>query len=148
MTSAPALTARGILLNCTASSREEAVRLCGQTLLECGAIEQPYIDAMWEREQIMSSFIGEATAIPHGTDASRKFVNFAQLVFLRFNSPIDWEGDVVSLAIGIASANDDHVDTLGVIAEILMDEPRKNILFSTNEPNEIIELVEKAFSKP
>lgn len=147
MTSAPALTARGILLNRTASSREEAVRLCGQTLFDCGAIEQPYIDAMWERELLMSSFIGEATAIPHGTDASRKFVNFAQLVFLRFVNPIDWAGDAVSLAIGIASANDDHVDTLGVIAEILMDEHRKNILFEATNPQEIIELVEKAFGK-
>lgn len=148
MTSAPALTARGILLNCTASSREEAVRLCGQTLFDCGATEQPYIDAMWERELLMSSFIGEATAIPHGTDVSRKYVNFAQLVFLRFNVPIDWDGESVSLAIGIASANDDHVDTLGVIAEILMDEQRKKILFDTTDPNEIIKLVEKAFIKP
>lgn len=147
MTSAPALTARGILLNCTASSREEAVQLCGQALLDCGAIEQPYIPAMWERELLMSSYIGEATAIPHGTDASRRYVNFAQLVFLRFNSEIDWEGEAVKLAIGIASANDDHVDTLGVIAEILMDEEQKNVLFSTEDPNEVIELVQKAFSK-
>ncbi len=147
MTSAPAITARGIVLNCTASSREEAVQLCGQALLECGAIEQPYIPAMWEREILMSSYIGEATAIPHGTDASRKYVNFAQLVFLRFKTEVDWEGDSVKLAIGIASANNDHVDTLGVIAEILMDEKRKNILFSTDDPHEIIELVQKAFSK-
>ena len=146
MTSAPSLTAHGILLNSTASSREEAVRLCGQTLLNCGAIEQPYVDAMWERELLMSSYIGESTAIPHGTDASRKYVNFAQLVFLRFQNEIDWAGDSVSLAIGIASANDDHVDTLGVIAEILMDEKRKEILFKTNDPQEIIELVKKAFN--
>ena len=147
MTSAPALTARGIQLNCTASSREEAVHLCGQKLLECGAIEQPYIEAMWERELLMSSFIGEQTAIPHGTDFSRKFVNFAQLVFLRYQNPIDWEGDEVRLTIGIASANDDHVDTLGVIAEILLDPTQRNIIFSSNDENEILDLVQKAFDK-
>lgn len=147
MTSAPALTARGILLNSTASSREEAVLLCGQALLDCGAIEKPYLDAMWERELIMSSYIGEATAIPHGTDRSRKYVNFAQLVFLRFSNPIDWDGEQVKLAIGIASANDDHVDTLGVIAEILMDDERRKIVFESTDPNEILNLVQKAFEK-
>ncbi|MEN9741308.1 MAG: hypothetical protein RIR66_264 [Actinomycetota bacterium] len=147
MTSAPALTARGILLNCTASSREEAVRLCGQALLDCGAIEQPYVEAMWERELIMSSYIGEATAIPHGTDLSRKYVNFAQLVFLRFRDVVDWEGEKVRLAIGIASANDDHVDTLGVIAEILMDDELRSTVFESNDPEEIINLVQKAFEK-
>jgi mannitol/fructose-specific phosphotransferase system IIA component len=65
---------------------------------------------------------------------------------LRFEKEIDWAGDPVLLAIGIASANDDHVDTLGVIAEILMDKKRKDILFNTKDPQEIIELVEKAFN--
>ena len=58
MTSA-ILTARGIRLGCTATSREEAVHLCGELLNEIGAVERPYIAAMWERENLMSSFIGE-----------------------------------------------------------------------------------------
>jgi mannitol/fructose-specific phosphotransferase system IIA component len=123
------------------------VHLCGKVLLECGAIEPQYIDAMWQREQILSSFIGERTAIPHGTDESRKYVNFAQLVFLRFPEAIDWDGDFVNLTIGIASANNEHVDTLAVLAELLMDSQSRQIMFNSEQPNEILELVQKAYQE-
>ena len=86
------IQASGIRIAAAASSREEAVALCGQTLLELGAVSEEYIQAMWEREQIISSYMGEGVAMPHGTDESRKFVKFDQLVFLRFAEEIDWDG--------------------------------------------------------
>ena len=139
------LTSAGIRLNRTASSREEAVRLAGDLLVGLGAVRPAYVDGMWERELLMSSFIGEATAIPHGTDASRVHVNFAQLALLRFTGPVDWDGDDVRLVIGIASANDDHVETLGRLAEILLDDQRRTVLFHDDDPDAIARLIGKAF---
>ena len=136
------LTAAGIQLGVTASSREEAVRTCGKILLELGAVEPNYVDAMWEREQIFSSYIGEGVAIPHGTDQSRVSVNFAQLSLVRFQEPIDWDGESVSLAIGIASKGSEHSDLLGGLAELLLDEARSNLLNTTQDKNVIVKLLQ------
>jgi len=135
------LTAEGILLDVTAFSRKEAVLLCGEHLLKLGAISQPYIEKMWERELILSSYVGESVAIPHGTEDSRQFVNFAQLVFIRYSHPIEWDGEVVSITVGIASANNEHVDILAELADILLDDDKKKLLLSSNDKSEILELM-------
>ena len=49
-----------------AGSRDEAVRRCGEVLVEIGAVGPAYVEAMLEREQSISTYIGEGVAIPHG----------------------------------------------------------------------------------
>jgi PTS system mannitol-specific IIA component len=131
----------GIRLGATASSREEAVRLCGELLLSLGAVEKEYVDAMWERENIISSFMGEGVSLPHGTDASRKYVNFAQLVLVRFANQVDWDGEQVKLCIGIAAKGDEHGELLGNLAEKLLDESSYKKLMESDSTNELLELV-------
>jgi PTS system mannitol-specific IIA component len=131
----------GIRLGAAASSREEAVRLCGELLEGLGAVESGYIDAMWERENIISSYMGEGVALPHGTDASRKFVNFAQLVFVRFSEPVEWDGEEVKLCIGIAAKGDEHGELLGNLAEKLLDPNSYRSLMESTSTTELLELI-------
>ena len=131
----------GIRLGATASSREEAVRLCGELLQGLGAVESGYIDAMWERENIISSYMGEGVALPHGTDASRKYVNFAQLVFVRFSEPVEWDGEEVKLCIGIAAKGDEHGELLGNLAEKLLDPSSYKSLMESTSTTELLELI-------
>ena len=129
----------GIKLDVTASSPEEAVHICGQLLLELGAITQEYADAMWEREQIFPSAIGMGFAIPHGTDESRKHVIFDQLVFVRLTAPIAWGDDEVTCVLGIASQGDGHVELLGNLAELIQEEDKLAILQNSQSAAEIAE---------
>lgn len=131
----------GVLLDATASSPEEAVAVCGQLLLSLGAIEAEYAAAMWQREQKFASALGEGFAIPHGTDESRKHVLFDQLVFVRFREPIDWGGEAVTVCIGIASQGDGHVEVLGNLAELMMDEEKAEILKVSVDSQQIIDLL-------
>jgi mannitol PTS system EIIA component len=131
----------GIRLGATVSSREEAVRLCGELLLTLGAVEKEYVDAMWERENIISSYMGEGVALPHGTDASRQYVNFAQLVFVRFKDNIEWDGEEVRLCIGIAAKGDEHGELLGNLAEKLLDENSYKKLMESDSTTELLELL-------
>ena len=133
----------GIALDATASSREEAVALCGKMLVELDAVSAEYADAMWEREQVFPSEMGEGFAIPHGTDESRAFVNFDQLVFLRLREEITWVNEPVSVCVGIASAGDGHVEILGNLADILMDDDAAHILRTSTNPEEIRDLIMK-----
>ena len=134
----------GIQLAAAASSHREAVASCGQLLVDLGAIQPEYAAAMWEREQIFSSAIGLGFAIPHGTDESRKFVNFDQLVFLRLQKPIMWGDEAVSCVVGIASQGDGHVEILGNLAELIQDEAELEILLTSNSQAEVLELLLKS----
>lgn len=131
----------GVDLNATASSSEEAVALCGKKLIELGAIDQRYADAMWEREKAFSSAIGFGLAIPHGTDEARAYVNFDQLVFLRFSEAIQWEGEEVNLCVGIAAQGDNHMDILGNLAELIQDPESHKVLTESNDPQQILDLL-------
>jgi mannitol PTS system EIIA component len=131
----------GIKLDVTASSPEEAVHICGQLLVELGAVSQEYADAMWEREQIFPSAIGMGFAIPHGTDESRKHVIFDQLAFVRLTAPIAWGDDEVTCVLGIASQGDGHVELLGNLAELIQEEDKLAILQNSQSAAEIAELL-------
>lgn len=133
----------GIRLGATASSREEAVRLTGTLLQSLGAVEADYIDAMWEREKIISSYMGEGVALPHGTDASRKLVNFAQIVLVRFSEPVEWEDEEVKLCIGIAAKGDEHGELLGDLADTLLDPISFEKLMKSTSTQELLELINK-----
>ncbi len=131
----------GVHLNATASSPEEAVRLCGEKLLELGAVDQRYVEAMWEREQAFPSAIGFGLAIPHGTDEARQWVKFDQLVFLRLDSPVDWQGEEVKMCVGIAAQGDNHMDILGNLAELIQNPDSEKTLLESKDPKEILDLL-------
>jgi mannitol/fructose-specific phosphotransferase system IIA component len=80
--------------------------------------------------------------MPHGTDESRKYVIFDQLVFLRFDKPIDWDGVPVQACIGIAANGDQHGVILGNLAEVLIDDDKREELFSTKSVERILQLLE------
>lgn len=134
----------GILLDATASSPEEAVRICGQLLVQLGAVSEEYAQAMWERENVFSSAIGLGFAIPHGTDASRKYVKFDQLVFLRLNSEIQWGDEMVKGVLGIASQGDGHVEILGNFAELVQEDAEREVLLSTGDTEQVLNLLSRA----
>lgn len=134
----------GILLDATASSPEEAVRICGQLLVQLGAVSEEYAQAMWERENAFSSAIGLGFAIPHGTDASRKYVKFDQLVFLRLNSEIQWGDEMVKGVLGIASQGDGHVEILGNFAELVQEDTEREVLLSTGNTEQVLNLLSRA----
>ena len=131
----------GIRLDVTASSPAEAVRICGELLMELGAISQEYADAMREREKSFSSAVGKGLAIPHGTADSRQYVLFDQLVFLRLVSPIPWGEQDVRCVLGIAAKGDSHVNHLVRIADLIQDKQAYDVLMNSTCPHEVWSLV-------
>jgi len=135
------LSVAGIELDATASSKEEAVALCADKLISLNAVKPEYKAAMWEREKIISSYVGQFIAIPHGTNESRQIVNFDQIVFIRFNSDIPWGDGPVRICCGIASKNDQHIEILGNLAQSLMIPNAIDTLLETKDKQQIIDLL-------
>jgi mannitol PTS system EIIA component len=113
------LGADGIRLGLTASDRFDAVRMSGNVLVEIGAVDPPYVDAMLERERGISTSLGEGFAIPHGTDESRKYIRRTMLSFLQFPDGVAWDDDDVVVCVGIAAVGDEHVGVLANLARVL-----------------------------
>jgi mannitol/fructose-specific phosphotransferase system IIA component len=115
------LAHHAVRLGLRASDRFDAVRQSGDALVEIGAVETPYVEAMLEREQVISTALGEGFAIPHGTDESRRWILETRLVFLQFPDGVDWGDDMVRVCVGIAAVGDEHVELLARLAAVLID---------------------------
>ncbi|MCU1524653.1 MAG: phosphoenolpyruvate-dependent sugar phosphotransferase system 2 [Microbacteriaceae bacterium] len=142
---APALTAllaeESIRLDEKADDKEDAIRQVGAALLQAGAIDASYIDAMLERERSVSTFVGEGVAIPHGTLAGKDSVKKDALVVLRFPDGVDWDGNDVRVCVGIAARGNGHIALLAQLATVLLDPDRAAALRAATTSDEVYELL-------
>jgi mannitol/fructose-specific phosphotransferase system IIA component len=130
-----------VRLGLSATDKEDALRQCGAVLVEIGAAGPAYADAILEREQSVSTYMGEGFAIPHGTDASREHIHRAALAFLQFPDGVDWNGKLCQVAIAIASKSDEHIGILQSLAMVLSDQESAQRLRETTSVDEVLELL-------
>ncbi|MEN3357668.1 MAG: mannitol system component [Mycobacteriales bacterium] len=133
---------RAIRLTEPAADRDDAIRRCGQALVDTGAVDPSYVDSMLARERSISTYVGEGVAIPHGTLAGKDVVRRDALSFLRFPSGVDWDGNPVTLAIGIAAAGNGHVAILAQLAQILLDPDRARGLREATDAGDVLRLLQ------
>lgn len=111
-----------IRVNCAPESQEQVIRKVGQMLVDSGYVDQPYVDAMLEREKSFSTFMGNGLALPHGVEAAKKDIKASGIAVMTFPEGIDWGGNQVNVVIGIAGVGEEHLQILSVIAEKMLDE--------------------------
>jgi PTS system mannitol-specific IIA component len=136
------LSADAIRLAAAASSAEEAIRVTGGVLVEAGAVAESYVEAMLAREQSVSTYMGEGFAIPHGTVESKDTVQRNALSFVRFPDGVDWNGNDVRVAIGIAAVGDDHIGILSKLAMILVDPDQAKQLREASDIDTVLALLQ------
>ncbi|MEV6983577.1 PTS sugar transporter subunit IIA [Sphaerisporangium sp. NPDC051017] len=127
------LEPRAVVLGARAGDRDDAIRRCGELLLAVGAITEPYIESMLERERSISTYVGEGVAIPHGTAKGKQDVLRDAVCVVRFPEGVDWDGERVGLCVGIAAKGNGHVALLAALAEILLDPDRARTLREATE---------------
>jgi PTS system mannitol-specific IIA component len=135
------LAERAIRLDATAADRDEAIRACGQTLVDIGAVDPAYVEAMLEREQSISTYVGEGVAIPHATLAGKAAVRRDALAVLRFPAGVDWGGETVSVCVAIAAVGDGHIGIISELAQILLDPGRARQLREATRPEDVLLLL-------
>src|SRR5918992_113604 len=132
------LSREAVRLGLRAADRFDAVRQTGRALVEIGAVEPPYVDAMLERERQISTSLGEGFAIPHGTDDSRRWIRETRLTFLQFPDGVDWEDDRVIVCVGIAAVGEEHVGVLARLSRILVVPEQAAVLRSASTVDEVL----------
>ncbi len=135
------LAPASIRLDAVAADRDDAIRQAGAALIEAGAVDPSYVDAMVEREYSVSTYVGEGVAIPHGTLAGKDAVTDDAIVVLRFPAGVDWGGNVVSVAVGIAAKGNGHIALLSQLATVLLDPEKAAALRDATSADAVYELL-------
>ena len=126
-----------------ATTRDEAIREAGALLVAAGAVKQEYVDSMFERENSVSTYMGNFLAIPHGTNDAKESIVRSALSLVRYAEPIDWDGQPVKFAVGIAGLNNEHLEILSKIAIVFSDEDEVQKLIDAGSQDEIFALLEE-----
>lgn len=116
------LSENNIFLNLTSTSKEDAIKLAGEKLLENGYVEKEYIDAMLEREKLMTTYLGMGFAIPHGTNEAKKSIKNTGIVVLQFPNGVQFDDELAYILIGIAGKDNEHLEILSKISVLIDDE--------------------------
>ena len=131
-----------IKLSGSATTRDDAIREVGALLVGSGAVTQAYADAMFDREASVSTYMGNFLAIPHGTNEAKDGIVDSALAIIRYDEPIDWDGNPVRFVVGIAGKGDDHLGILSGIAIAFSDEATVEKLQAASSPQEIADLID------
>lgn len=137
------LTKENIELGVELDSQDEAIRRAGELLVQNGHVEEKYIDSMFEREKSVSTYMGNAVAIPHGTSDSKQWVEKSGLSILTVPEGVEYgDGNIAMLIIGIAGKGDEHLEILSSIAQVVSDEDNVAKIVQAESKEELLAFFE------
>lgn len=133
-----------IFINVSVGSQNEAIEKAGQALVDSGAVTENYIQAMKDREDVVSTFMGNGLAIPHGTEEAKDNVIQSGLTLLQIPEGVDWNGEEVKVVVGIAGKDGEHLDLLSKIAITFSEEENVERIINAKSADEIKQVFEEA----
>lgn len=143
------LDRRSINVNGTAASKEDAINKMVDLMCESGKInnKEEYKKRVFAREVEGSTGIGEGIAIPH---AKCDAVSKPGLAAMVIKAGVDFDaldGEPVSLIFLIAAPNTKenvHLDVLGKLSVMMMDEDFSERLKNANSIDEFLKIIDDA----
>lgn len=136
---------KNIHLRLSANNKEEAIRFAGNQLVKLGYAEPEYVDAMFEREKLVPTYLGESIAVPHGTVEAKDRVIKTGIVICQYPSGVQFgedDDEVAKLVIGIAAKNDEHIQVITTITNALDDPDAIERLTTTTDVDEVLEILQ------
>ncbi len=136
------LPEQSIVVGAVFADKDQAIRACGEMLAKAGHVEPDYIEAMVERDNLSTTYVGNGVAVPHGTRDSRRFVKSTGLALIQVPGGVDFgNGNVARLLVGLAAKGEEHMDLLSEIAMICADDEQLSRLLSARTSPEILDVI-------
>ena len=133
------IVAEGIKLGQKPVSKEEVIQAAGELLEKLGYVDHSYVEAMQEREKLVTTYMGMGVAIPHGTTQAKSTVKKTGIVFIQYPEGVDFGDEKAQLVFGIAGIGDEHLDLLSKLCTLLEDEALLETLKTTDDVNWVLE---------
>lgn len=134
-----------IKLNMEFKTKEDAIRYCGGLLVEAGHVNEAYIEAMIERNNELSVYMGNFIAIPHGTDEAKKEILSSGLAVVQVPKGINFgtaeAPKVATILFGLAGLGDDHLEMIQKISLFCADVENVAKLADAQTVEEVITLL-------
>ncbi|MBG9982826.1 PTS sugar transporter subunit IIA [Aerococcaceae bacterium DSM 111020] len=142
------LQKEAILTNQTFQNKEEAIRKAVELLVQAGAVDEGYVDAMLDRENIVTTHMGNFVAIPHGTDEAKTMIKKTAISIIQVPHGVDFAPDeeqekMAMMIFGLAGVGDEHLEVLSQIAIFCSEVANVVRLVNADSPEEIIQLLEE-----
>ena len=135
------LTIGQVRIHSGSATQEQALQEATDILVAAGAVTPAYVDAMRQREETVSTFMGNGLAIPHGTNETKEAILASGLSVVRYDGGVDWAGEQATFVIGIAGRGDEHLEILSQIAILFSDEDDVAKLNAAQTPDELYALL-------
>jgi phosphocarrier protein FPr len=131
------LTPSAIVVGATATDRREAIARVGALLVAGGVVTEGYVATMQAREAIISTYLGNGIALPHGTSEAQDTILRTGLAVAQFPDGVPWGDEPARLVIGLAARSEEHIAVMSQLAAVLGDEALCERLATTTDPMEI-----------
>lgn len=142
------LPASSVRVGAVAADRDAAIDLVGGMLVEAGSVTSDYVTEMRARERIVSTYLGNGIALPHGTNEGRTAVRRTGLAVAQFPQGVPWGEERAYIVIGLAALAEEHIGVLSRLATILGDEDLCRRLAATSDANEIYQTLSRSDGEP
>jgi mannitol PTS system EIIA component len=136
------LTRETVRLGVRAADKMDAIRQSGEVLVKVGCVAPSYIDGMLAREEVMSTYLGNGIAIPHGEVVDLQSVYRTGVSVLQLPEGVEWEpGELVYLVVGLATTpvSQQHFAVLTNLVAVLQDPKDTSQLIHATDPMIIVE---------
>ncbi len=133
------LKKKNIKLGLDSVKKTEAIKMAGQLLVDSGYVEQDYVEAMLDREEEMSTYIGQGVAIPHGVGSAKKKIKKTGISILQFPEGVEFGEDTAYLVIAIAGVGNEHLKVLANLSELIEEDSTAEKLRNTDDLDYIYE---------
>ena len=130
-----------VFLNQEFKNKEEAIRFAGRALVDGRYVGESYIEAMIERDNMTSTFMGNDVAIPHGTEDTKKAVLKSGFTVIQVPNGVDFDGNTVRLIFGIAGKDGTHLEILSDIAVACSDMENIEKMVQAKTAQELIAII-------
>ncbi|EKT65119.1 PTS sugar transporter subunit IIA [Providencia burhodogranariea] len=138
------ITASNLHLGCQARNKAEVLTMVGNEFKNKGYVNQDCVHFLNEREQQISTFLGNGITLPHLPKSANDIIVTNGVEIFQFPDGVIWDRtNVMFIAIGVIAKSREHIEVLREIALIFSDEFISNALSLTSSEEEFLTILHR-----
>jgi len=138
------LTRENVELGRSFTDKDAAITAAGEILVRQGYATPAYLDAMHRREALVTVYVGNHVAIPHGDDGSAGDILRSGISVVQVPDGVAFGDEIAYVLIGIAGKDGSHLEIISRIAQVCSDEEQVQRMRRATSADEIVEILTTA----
>lgn len=135
------LQAANVELGRTFADKDAAIDAAGQILVREGYATPAYVEAMHRREKVVTVYVGNHVAIPHGDGDSGQEILKSGISVVQVPDGVAFGDEVAYVLFGIAGKDGSHLSMISRIAQVCSDESNVERMRNAKTTDEILSVL-------